>query len=90
LPDGMTLLGVILSSNKTHITQVRNCQAHPLLISLANIAADVRSKGSTRSYVLLALLPIPKFIHTNKRLCGVLMMSDPLRNLEYCFTMLIA
>ncbi|KAI5995031.1 hypothetical protein EDD15DRAFT_2142435, partial [Pisolithus albus] len=62
LPDGATLLGVVLSSDKTHITQVRNRQAHPLLISLANISADVCRKGSTKSYVLLALLPVPRFV----------------------------
>jgi hypothetical protein len=72
LPNGATLLGVILSSDKTHITQVGNRQAHPLLISLANISADVRRKGSMNSYLLLALLPVPKFTHPNKRLRGIL------------------
>jgi len=72
LPDGATLLGVVLLSNKTHITQVGNCQAHPLLISLANISADIHSKGSTKSYLLLALLPVPTFVHPKKCLHGVL------------------
>ncbi|KAI6004944.1 hypothetical protein EDD15DRAFT_2359872 [Pisolithus albus] len=114
LPDGATLLGIVLSSDKTHITQVGNRQAHPLLISLANISADVCRKGSTKSYVLLALLPVPWFVHPNKRLRGVLasrllhqvisvivkplkmaaevgrMMSDPVGNLKYCFTPLVA
>ncbi|KIK15671.1 hypothetical protein PISMIDRAFT_114751, partial [Pisolithus microcarpus 441] len=72
LPDRATLLGVVLSSDKTHITQVRNCQAHPLLISLANISADVCRKGSMNSYLLLALLPVPWFVHPNKCLHGVL------------------
>ncbi|KAI6022113.1 hypothetical protein EDC04DRAFT_2575262 [Pisolithus marmoratus] len=110
LPKGATLLGVILSSDKTHITQVGNHQAHPLLISLANISADIHRKGIMKSYLLLALLPVPKFVHPNKHLHGVLadqllhqvisivikplkqaaesghMMSNPLRNLKYCFT----
>ncbi|KAI5987306.1 hypothetical protein EDD15DRAFT_2389609 [Pisolithus albus] len=97
LPDGATLLGVVLSSDKT---------AHPLLISLANISADVRRKGSTKLYILLALLPVPRFVHPNKHLRGVLasrllhqvisvvvkplkmatevgrMMSDPVGNLK--------
>ncbi|KIK15956.1 hypothetical protein PISMIDRAFT_114217 [Pisolithus microcarpus 441] len=72
LPDGATLLGVVLPSDKMHITQVGNCQAHPLLISLANISADVCRKGSTNSYLLLALLPVPRFVHPNKHLHGVL------------------
>ena len=94
--------------------QVGNRQAHPLLISLANISADARRKNSTNSYLLLALLPVPKFIHLNKHLRGVLadcllhqvisivvkplkkaaevghMMCDPLGNLKYCFTPLVA
>ena len=39
---------------------------------MANISADVRRKGSTNSYLLLALLPVPKFLHSNKCLRGVL------------------
>jgi hypothetical protein len=46
--------------------------AHPLLISLANIKMDYRSKGSNHAYLLLALLPIPKFIEKNRELRGVL------------------
>ncbi|KAI5999466.1 hypothetical protein EDC04DRAFT_2550660, partial [Pisolithus marmoratus] len=37
LPPGVMLLGVILLSDKTHMTTFGNCQAHLLLISLANI-----------------------------------------------------
>ena len=83
--------------------------AHPLLISLANISMDFRNKATSDSYVLLALLPIPKFIHPKKKVCGMLearlyhhcldlilqplksaaelgvILSDPLRNLRWCF-----
>ncbi|KIJ63917.1 hypothetical protein HYDPIDRAFT_29265 [Hydnomerulius pinastri MD-312] len=40
-----------------------NRMAHPVLISLANIDADIHSKTSLHGYLLLALLPIPKFVH---------------------------
>jgi hypothetical protein len=46
--------------------------AHPLLISRANIAMDFRMKSSNHVFLLLALLPIPKFIHPDKDLHGVL------------------
>ena len=46
--------------------------AHPLLISLANIAMDFRTKSSNDLFLLLALLPIPKFIHSDRKICGVL------------------
>lgn len=45
--------------------------AHPLLISLANIAADFRLKSSHKAFVLLALLPVPKFLNRKKKLRGV-------------------
>lgn len=46
--------------------------AHPLLITAANIDADIRMKASYNSLLLLALLPIPKFIGVQKTLHGVL------------------
>lgn len=49
-----------------------NRQAHPLLISLANLDMDFRMKASNHAYLLLALLPIPHFFHPTKRLRGVL------------------
>ena len=49
-----------------------NREAHPLLISLANLDMDFRMKASHHAFLLLALLPIPKFIHSTKRLRGVL------------------
>ncbi|KAI5982093.1 hypothetical protein EDD15DRAFT_2403257 [Pisolithus albus] len=116
IPNGATLLGVILSSDKTNISVMTgNRMAHPLLLSLANIDADIRSKGSLHGHVLLALLPVVSFIHGKTRVRSLLsdrlvhesldfvlkpplkvaaavgvMMSDPVGNLRYCFTPLIA
>ena len=33
---------------------------------------DFRNKATSNSYVLLALIPIPKFIHPKKKVCGML------------------
>jgi hypothetical protein len=49
-----------------------NRVAHPLLISLANIAMDFRTKASNDLFLLLALLPIPRFIHSDSKIRGVL------------------
>ena len=49
-----------------------NRVAHPLLISLANIAMDFRTKASNDLFLLLALLPIPRFIHSDRKIRGVL------------------
>ena len=64
LPPGATILGVVLSSDKTNISIMSgNRMAHPVLISLANIDPSIRSKASLHAYLLLALLPIAKFTH---------------------------
>jgi hypothetical protein len=49
-----------------------NRVAHPLLLSLANLDMDFRMKASHHAFLLIALLPVPKFLHQNKRLRGVL------------------
>ncbi|KAF8869224.1 hypothetical protein BD779DRAFT_1458028 [Infundibulicybe gibba] len=73
LPPGASLLGTILSSDKTNISAMTGGRvAHPLLISLANINMDLRMRASSHAFLLLALLPIPKFIHKNKKLRGTL------------------
>ena len=49
-----------------------NHMAHPLLLSLANIDADIRSKSSLHSFLLLALLPVPSFVHNKSHMWGLL------------------
>ncbi|KAG1857798.1 hypothetical protein F4604DRAFT_1536272, partial [Suillus subluteus] len=73
LPNGVTLLSVVLSSDKTKVSNLAgNCYAHPLLITLANIDPDVRAKGYLQAYIPLALLLVAKFIHRVKHMHGVL------------------
>jgi hypothetical protein len=60
---------MILSSDKTNISTMSGGRAaHPLLISLANIDVGVQSKAL---FLLLALLPIPKFIMKDQKARGV-------------------
>ena len=49
-----------------------NHMAHPLLISLANIAPCVRSRTSLHAYLLFALLPITNFTHKHTRVRSLL------------------
>ncbi|KAJ6596774.1 hypothetical protein DFH09DRAFT_905105 [Mycena vulgaris] len=73
VPDGATVLGSILSSDKTQLSAMTgNRQAHPLLISLAAIDMDFRMKASHHAFLLLALLPIAKFREKNPEIRGVL------------------
>ncbi|KAI6014890.1 hypothetical protein BKA83DRAFT_4129616 [Pisolithus microcarpus] len=68
-----TLCGVILSSDKTNITNICGGKvAHPLLISLANIRMNVRNKGSSHAFLLTTLMPIAEFIYPVMRIHSVL------------------
>ena len=73
LPIGATLLGMILSSDKTLISSMTgNRVAHPLQISLANLDMEYRNKVSNKAFMLLALIPVPQFLHPTQRICGML------------------
>ncbi|KAG1888820.1 hypothetical protein F4604DRAFT_1569616, partial [Suillus subluteus] len=73
LPDGATLLGIILSSDKTNITNTTGGHvAHTFLISLANIKMASRNKVSSCAFLLTALLPIADFLHPVKWMQSVL------------------
>ncbi|KAF8547549.1 hypothetical protein OG21DRAFT_1371938, partial [Imleria badia] len=70
---GGTLCGVILSSDQTNITNVCGGRVvYPLLISLTNIRMKTRNKASSHAFLLLALMPIPQFVHPTTRICSVL------------------
>ncbi|KAG2051846.1 hypothetical protein BDR06DRAFT_983361 [Suillus hirtellus] len=70
LPSGATLLGTILSSDKTNISMMTGDRvAHPLLISLTNICMSIRFKASLGAFLLTALLPVPKFTHKKHFCC---------------------
>ena len=45
---------------------------HPLLISLTNLLMDFCTKATNHAFHLLALHPIPKFIHKDQKICGIL------------------
>ncbi|KAG1846272.1 hypothetical protein F4604DRAFT_1595105 [Suillus subluteus] len=72
-PRGAMILGAVLSSDKTNITTMPGARiAHPLLLGLANIRMRTRMKLSSKAFMLMALLPIPKYLHPNQRMRGML------------------
>ena len=67
------LLGVVLSSDKTNTSAMTGGHiTHPLLLSLANLNTGFHMKASNHAFLLLTLLPVPKFIHTNSKIHGIL------------------
>ena len=89
MPEGATLAGIILSSDKTNILAMTGgCVAYPLLISLANLFMDFRMKGSNCTFLLLMLLPILKFIHKDWLIHGVLESCMIYECLDFILTLL--
>ncbi|KAG0705985.1 hypothetical protein DFH29DRAFT_799255 [Suillus ampliporus] len=73
LPRGVTVLGTVLSLDKTNITNMTGARvAHPLLLGLANIRMNTRTKLSSRAFLLTALLPIPQYLHSKPWMRGML------------------
>ncbi|KAG2365996.1 hypothetical protein BDR07DRAFT_1256208, partial [Suillus spraguei] len=73
LPQGAAVLGTVLSSDKSNITIMTGARvAHPLLLGLANIHMHTRMKLSSKAFMLMALLPIPQYLHLNQQMWGML------------------
>ena len=73
LPEGATLCGIGLASDKTNIsTMSGNRESHPLLITLTNTTEEYRMKATNHAYQLLALLPIVEFADDRARIKSML------------------
>ncbi|KAF8316953.1 uncharacterized protein EI90DRAFT_2844838, partial [Cantharellus anzutake] len=65
LDKGSTILGIILASDRTHLTSFTgDKKMHAVYISLGNISKNVHQKHNTRAWLLLAKVPICKFPKT--------------------------
>ncbi|KAG2338456.1 hypothetical protein BDR05DRAFT_893431 [Suillus weaverae] len=72
-PRGATILGTVLSSDKTNVTTMTGARiTHPLLLGLANIRMHTHTKLSSKAFMLMALLPIPKYLYPNQWMHGML------------------
>ncbi|KAI0054884.1 hypothetical protein BV25DRAFT_1816397, partial [Artomyces pyxidatus] len=62
LPEGHTFLGVIGTCHRVELGTVKSdCEKHALLLSIANIHADMRRKEASHAYALAAYIPVPNF-----------------------------
>ncbi|KAH9911468.1 uncharacterized protein BXZ73DRAFT_56964, partial [Epithele typhae] len=63
LNPGATVIPVIISSDKTQLTQFGNKTAYPVYLTIGNLPKSIRSKPSRRGQILLAYLPTTKLSH---------------------------
>jgi len=65
LVKGTTILGIILASDRTHLTNFTgNKKMHMVYISLDNISKDVQKKHNACAWLLLAKILVAKFSKT--------------------------
>jgi hypothetical protein len=64
---GATILPVIISTDKTQLTNFRNKSAYPLYLTIGNIPKEIRRKPSYRAYVLLAYLPTTRLENASNK-----------------------
>ncbi|KAJ8090904.1 hypothetical protein PM082_024827 [Marasmius tenuissimus] len=60
---GATIIPVILSSDKTQITLVRNKTAYPVYLTIGNLPKGIRRKPSKQGQILVAYLPTTQLKH---------------------------
>jgi hypothetical protein len=60
---GATIVPVIISTDKTQVTQFRNKAAYPVYLTIGNIPKSIRRKPSKGAQILLGYLPTTKLEH---------------------------
>ena len=64
---GATIVPIIISSDKTHLTTFGNKTAYPVYLIIGNLPKEIRRKPSRHGYILLGYLPTTKLSHIKNK-----------------------
>lgn len=62
-----TVIPIILSSDRTQLTQFRNKTAYPVYLTIGNLPKHIRRKPSRQGQILLGYLPTSKLDHIRNK-----------------------
>ncbi|KAF9471791.1 hypothetical protein BDN70DRAFT_819556 [Pholiota conissans] len=62
-----TIIPIIISSDKTQLTQFRNKSAYPVYMTIGNLPKHIRRKPSRQGQVLIAYLPTSRLEHVTNQ-----------------------
>jgi len=83
---GITIVPVILSSDKTRVVLFGTKTAYPVYMTIGNIPKDIRRKPSRRTHILVGYLPTTQLLHIS----SVASRRRMLANLfHYCFARIL-
>ena len=80
---GVTIIPVLLSSDKTRVVLFGNKSAYPVYMTIGNIPKEIRRKPSRRTHILVGYLPTTQLSHIPSTASRRRMVADLF---HYCFS----
>jgi len=83
---GITIIPVILSSDKTRVVLFGTKTAYPVYMTIGNIPKDIRRKPSRRTHVLIGYLPTTQLLHVSSAASRRRMLANLF---HHCFSRIL-
>jgi hypothetical protein len=80
---GITIIPVLLSSDKTRVVLFGNKTAYPVYMTIGNIPKEIRRKPSQRTHILVGYLPTTQLSHVSSATSRRRMLADLF---HHCFS----